>query len=62
MEQRTIYLRGKEKDFLLSYSAEELEELIDDLNLSMVGFKNDDVEPFLKAIGLLTEIKMLAKK
>lgn len=63
MEQKIIYIsteHGRDAK-MLSHSAEELEELIDNLNLAMVDFKDEDPTPFLNAIGVLTEIKMYAK-
>ncbi len=64
MSQNIIYVTTEENSTprMLSYSAEELELLIDDLNLSMVGVGKEELQPFLQAIGLLTEIKILAKR
>lgn len=59
-----VKLQGGKDEHLFSYSASELEELIDELNLSMVSICDNDLDtnPFIKAISLLTEIKLCAKK
>ncbi len=64
-EPVVIYVRSEKsrKDRELSYSIEDLEEIIDSLSLSLPIFTKEDVDykPIIRTISLLTELKICVK-
>lgn len=60
-----IYLTSEnngESKNVLSFSQDEIADLLDELNMSLVDLPEGVCTPFLKAVSLLTEIKLITKR